>query len=182
MSGSMERVLSARRANGSVVVDVGQRADMTIRSAEPGDAAGMGRVAREIAAATGRTRPCGVDYMLSHYIHHPDRILCSVAVDADGTILGFQSLKLAPAGNSNGVAEGWGMIGTHISPQAARRGIGKALFAETLAAARQAGVERIDATIGAANTGGLAYYEAMGFRTYRGNQSAVCKVFEVRAA
>lgn len=149
---------------------------MEIRSAAAEDAAGMSRVVREITAVTGHTRPSGVEYMLSTYISHPDRIHCAVAVEADGLLLGFQSLKVARAGNAYGVAEGWGIIGTHISPQAARRGIGAALFARTREAAVQAGLERIDATIGALNTGGLAYYEAMGFRTYRRTQSAICKV------
>jgi hypothetical protein len=35
----------------------------------------------------------------------------------------------------------------------------------------------IDATIGKSNTGGLAYYEAMGFRTHRETKTAICKKF-----
>jgi ribosomal protein S18 acetylase RimI-like enzyme len=47
------------------------------------------------------------------------------------------------------------------------RGVGTALFAATLSAAEELNIEFINATIRADNTGGLAYYEKMGFRTYR---------------
>ncbi|WP_237218062.1 GNAT family N-acetyltransferase [Ruegeria lacuscaerulensis] len=55
------------------------------------------------------------------------------------------------------------MIGTHIRPSTARRGVGRALFQETLKAARAAGLVAIDATIGVNNAEGLAYYQARGF-------------------
>lgn len=45
-------------------------------------------------------------------------------------------------------------------------GVGTTLFAATLAAAEERNIEVINATIRADNTGGLAYYEKMGFRTY----------------
>ena len=103
----------------------------------------------------------------------------SVAVDEDGRILGFQSLRYAAAGNEFVVAEGWGIIGTHISPMAARRGIGAALFAATLSAARNFGLHNIDADIPADNAAGLAYYEAMGFRTYRLGKGTIGKVYRI---
>lgn len=39
--------------------------------------------------------------------------------------------------------------------------------------------KKIDATIGDNNPDALAYYEAVGFRTYRTPDGKVCKCFEV---
>lgn len=152
---------------------------MQIRAATPADADEMSRVLREIVAVNGRDRPSDPPFVLAHYIDHPDRIQCSVAVDHDGRILGFQSLKRASAGNRYGVAQGWGIIGTHVSPAAARRGVGAALFEASRTAAARARLPMIDATIGKDNTAALAYYEAMGFRSYRQTDTAVCKAFRV---
>ena len=93
--------------------------------------------------------------------------------------MGFQSLKRAAAGNRYNVPEGWGIIGTHISPRAHRRGVGTALFASSRKAANEAGLTRIDAAIGANNRMGLRYYEAMGFRTYRESDDIIQKLFEM---
>ena len=117
--------------------------------------------------------------MLQTYIEGADTIRCSVAEDAGGDLLGIQILKHATETNPYGVAPGWGIIGTHVSPRAARRGVGKALFAASLAAAREAGLEKVDASIGAGNVEGLAYYEAMGFRTYRTPDGKICKCLEI---
>lgn len=149
---------------------------MMIRTAIPDDAAAMSHVLREIIALTGRMRPHDPAFTLSHYIADPDGIRCSVAVDDEGDVLGFQSLKRAVAGNRYDVPEGWGIIGTHIGPRAHRRGIGRALFAVSRDAAVAAGLTRIDATIGADNPMGLTYYEAMGFRTWREGPGIVQKM------
>ncbi len=138
----------------------------------------MSQVLRKIIALTGRSRPHDPAFTLSHYITAADGILCSVAVDDDG-VMGFQSLKRAVAGNRYNLPEGWGIIGTHIAPRAHRRGVGKALFARSLNAASEAGLTRIDATIGADNAMGLRYYEAMGFRTYREGDGIVQKLLEL---
>ncbi|WP_313613135.1 GNAT family N-acetyltransferase, partial [Rhizobium sp.] len=102
---------------------------MKIRPASIDDAAGMAAVQNEIFAAGLRKAPTDVATVLENYIEHADRIECVVAEDEDGRILGFQSLRYAWADNPYGVAKGWGIIGTHVSPQAARRGVGSALFA-----------------------------------------------------
>lgn len=149
---------------------------MTIRTATPDDAVPMSRVLREIIALTGRVRPHDPAFTLSHYIAGPQGIRCSVAVDSDGAVLGFQSLKRAVAGNPYDVPEGWGIIGTHISPRAHRRGVGKALFAVSREAAIAAGLDRVDASIGADNAVGLGYYEAMGFRTWREGNGIIQKM------
>lgn len=151
---------------------------MIIRRATPDDVDGMVAVLKALTAAGLRTRPDDPEFTLSNYVQPPNGVLCSVAVH-DGTVRGLQSLTRAMNDNAWGVTPGWGIIGTHISPDAARSGIGKALFTATKKAAREAGLAHIDATIGVTNTGGLAYYDAMGFRTYRKMDGAICKVFDL---
>ena len=67
----------------------------------------------------------------------------------------------------------------NIRPDAARRGVGKALFAASLQAARSAKLIAIDATIGEDNEPALAYCEALGFRTYRQTTDCVCKAYRL---
>ena len=67
----------------------------------------------------------------------------------------------------------------HIHPDAGRGGLGRKLFAESLAAAKAAGLQHIDATIGADNEAGLAYYAAMGFVPYRDGDGAIPHRFDL---
>ena len=143
------------------------------------DAEGISRVLQELVAAKKRTRPADLAFVRDHYIGHADRIQCFVAEDGDGTILGFQSLKMCRENNDYGTPPGWGSIGTHVSPRAARRGVGARLFEATRLAAREAQVPAVEAYIGADNREGQAYYEAMGFRDYRNADGAVCKRYVV---
>ncbi|MES5097734.1 GNAT family N-acetyltransferase [Agrobacterium sp. BA1120] len=152
---------------------------MMIRPATPSDAEGMKAVHDEIFAAGLRKVPGDLAQVRANYIEAENRIDCFVAVDDEGRILGFQSLRHSWSDNPYGVAEGWGIIGTHVSPRAARQGVGSGLFRATLAAAKAVGLENIDASIGADNPLGQAYYEAMGFRTYRTPDGLVCKVYRV---
>ncbi|WP_421704342.1 GNAT family N-acetyltransferase [Aliiroseovarius sp.] len=151
----------------------------TLRSATPEDAAGISGVLMAIVAAGKRTKAADEAFVLTHYVEDPERLQCTVAVEADGTVLGFQSLKCATPGNVYGTPVGWGIIGTHIHPGAARRGVGKALWTESLRVAGEAGLASIEALIGAGNLEGIGYYEAMGFRTYRLEPGAVGKRFDL---
>lgn len=153
---------------------------MIIRPVIPADAEGIARVLQQLVEAKKRSKPSDVEFVRRHYIDHPDGIQCFVAEDESGEILGFQSLKMAKAGNKYGAPTGWAIIGTHISPKAARRGVGTQLFKATIDAARDAKVPAIEAFIGAKNAEGQAYYEAIGFRTYRLADGAVCKSFKVQ--
>lgn len=132
-----------------------------------------------LVAAKKRISPADEDFVLSHYVSNPDGIRCSLALDDDGTLLGLQSLVRATVGNPYETPVGWGIIGTHVSPLAARRGVGSRLFAVTRTAAVEAGLENIEAFIGQKNAEGQAYYEKMGFRTYRLTDGAVCKCYRV---
>ena len=153
--------------------------DVTLRPATDADAAGIGGVLQALVAAGKRRKDASEAFARARYIANADRVETTVAVDTDGTVLGFQALILAREGNRYGAPPGWGVIGTHIRPDAARRGIGRALFAATKRAAEKAGLPALDALIGADNTEGLAYYDAMGFRDYREEPGAIGKRFEL---
>ncbi len=153
---------------------------MKIRQATANDAGAMSEMLRDLVAAGKRTAAAAaIAYVLDTYIGDPDRIACSLAHDADGALLGFQSLKRATGENRFGTPAGWGIIGTHVSPTAARRGVGTALFEVTKAAAIDGGIERIEAFIGDGNAEGLAYYEKIGFSTHRRAEGAICKVYDL---
>lgn len=151
----------------------------TIRPATRADAEGISRVLQELVAAGKRTRPSDRAFARSQYVEPPNKVQCFVAANRDGEILGLQALSIAVEGNEYGAPSGWGLIGTHVSPRAARRGLGARLFSLTLDAAREAGLPAIEAYIGATNHEGQAYYEAMGFRTYRRPEGVVCKCLKL---
>ena len=154
---------------------------MKVRQAVINDATEISEFLEQLVSLGKRTNPSDRDYVRAHYIADSDNIQCSVAEDIDGTILGFQILKVATEGNPYGVAVGWGIIGTHVRPDTARRGVGKTLFVATRKAAIDAGLKKIDATIAATNFDGQSYYDALGFHTYRTPEGKVCKCFEVTA-
>ena len=154
---------------------------MKIRDATTEDVEQISSFLKELTAAGKRTRPDDEAFVLSNYIEDPTTIRCSVAEEGR-IILGFQSLKHAKDGNELGVEPGWGIIGTHIRPSVARRGVGRALFNVSSAAAEELGLTKIDATIAATNSEGLAYYEAMGFQTYRTSDGKICKCFDVEGS
>ncbi|NVK98977.1 GNAT family N-acetyltransferase [Ruegeria pomeroyi] len=153
---------------------------MIVRQAGPADAAAMSAVLHPILTGWNSARSGDAETVLTRYIDDPDRLSCAVACEGE-RILGFQSLKLARAGNVYDLPAGWGIIGTYVAGDAGRRGIGRALFTETLAAARRAGLAHIDATIGADNAQGLPYYSALGFQTWRELDGAVGKRFDLSA-
>lgn len=153
---------------------------MKIRDAVVGDVEQMSAFLKELTASGKRTSPDDVAFVRAYYVEGGGKIRCSVA-DEQGVVLGFQSLVRAEEGNKWGVERGWGVIGTHIRPSAARRGVGRALFNVSRATAEVSGLTRIDATIAADNFEALAYYEAMGFQTYRTTGGLISKRFNVRA-
>ena len=74
-----------------------------------------------------------------------------------------------------------GVSSAHISGrQLLKGGLGCALLAVSLKAAEDASIEKIDASIANDNPEALAYYEAMGFRTYRTPDGLICKCFDLK--
>ena len=138
---------------------------INLRPARPDDAAQMADVQNAIYRAGLRASPVDEALVRDRYLDTEHEVACTVA-EQDDRVVGFQSLKRAWAGNPYEVTEGWGVIGTHIHPDLGRNGLGRRLFAVSLAAARAAGLKHIDASIGADNAPALAYYAAMGFIPY----------------
>ncbi|MDQ1172361.1 L-amino acid N-acyltransferase YncA [Microbacterium testaceum] len=137
------------------------------RDARPEDLDDMVEVQNAIHRAGLRAWAVDADFVRERYLDDGEHTIVLTVAVRDGVVIGFQSLKRAWAGNPYGVEEGWGIIGTHIHPDMGRSGIGRSLFARSVAAAQDAGLRHIDATIGADNAPGLAYYVAMGFVPYR---------------
>lgn len=140
--------------------------NLTTRAATPRDAAAMAALINEIIAIGGTTAyedPFTPESMDQEFISPPYKLSC-VLVEENGELLGFQVL-LWP-NEHEPFRDGWAYIGTYARVGHTGGGIGRALFAETLKAARAANVKTIDATIRADNTGGLAFYSRMGFVDY----------------
>lgn len=151
---------------------------ITTRPATPDDAEGMNDVLTPILERWQSTRPRGAEHIRAFYIEHGENIACTVACDG-ARIVGFQVLKRAWDGNPYDLPVGWGIIGTYVDGGAAGKGVGRALFAASHAAAEQAGIAHIDASIGADNPEGLAYYGAMGFVPYAEQPGLVQKRFDL---
>ena len=116
-----------------------------------------------IGGTTAHEDPFDAAAMDANYISADGSIACFVAEDSSD-LLGFQSL--AHPYPDDPMPPGWSTIGTFARVGLTQRGVGSALFASTLAAARAAGMTTIDATIRADNTGGLAFYSRLGFVDY----------------
>lgn len=140
---------------------------LTVRHAAGADAGSMAQLINAIIAIGGTTAyeaPFDAASMDAAYIPLPQLVSCFVAED-DGELVGFQGLMWS-FDPDDPLPDGWATIGTFARVGLTQRGVGGALFAETVKAAREAGVAVIDATIRADNTGGLAFYMRQGFVDY----------------
>ena len=115
----------------------------------------------EIGGTTALETPFDHDTLARAYLSGDDHISCFVALDEAGDVAGFQALL-----RHDGLPQGWADIATFARVRPKLRGVGAALFAATRDFARATGIIAINATIRADNTGGLSYYEKMGFETY----------------
>lgn len=148
---------------------------MIIRRATPDDAVGMSAVITPIIASWSSDRPTDPEYLTGHYITNPNSVTCQVA-DQNG-VVGFQSVRKSAPGNPYQLPEDWGIIGTYVDLTRSGEGIGKALFAMSLQAAKEAGLIALDATIAKSNARALAYYHSCGFRQYRETTTTISKQF-----
>ena len=151
---------------------------ISIRQARPEDIPAISHMLEAMKALKKRSLPADIDFVRDQYVSHRDKISCVLAFDEDTEIVGLQIFKRASEGNAYEVPVGWGIIGTHVHPAAARKGVGTALFEETKRAAINAAIQKIDATIGANNPEGLSYYDAIGFRTYDTSDTHIRKLFD----
>jgi ribosomal protein S18 acetylase RimI-like enzyme len=156
---------------------------LTVRPAQISDAEPMAELINKLIARGGTTayrRPFDGDGIVKYFIEPRFGISCAVAVDGVN-IVGFQALEWSDpdAPGPDKLPSDWAVIATYVALGHQGGGIGRKLLAATLAAARAAAVSCIDATIRHENTGGLAYYERMGFVDYRMGDDAVSKRLNV---
>lgn len=85
-----------------------------------------------------------------------------VAVEPAGAVVGFQSIDPFHAPYTHAF-DHVAVIGTYVAAEYRRRGVSRALFPRTFAAAQQAGYEKIFSFIRADNPGALAAYQEHGF-------------------
>lgn len=140
---------------------------LIVRHATQADAAAMAGLINAIIAIGGTTAyeaAFDAASMDAAYISLSQLVSCFVAED-DGELVGFQGL-MRSFDPDDPLPDHWATIGTFAKVGLTQRGVGGALFAATLKAAREAGIVVIDATIRADNTGGLAFYSRQGFVDY----------------
>jgi len=138
--------------------------ELRVRPTRRADAPALAGLLNEIIAAGGTTAyevPFTPDAFVDAHIDGPGVITSVMAEDESGRAMGFQILLRSAA-----LGPGWGDIGTFTRRGATTRGIGSALFAATRAAAVEAGLTTLNATIRADNKGGLTFYTRMGFVDY----------------
>ncbi|SFR34141.1 GNAT family N-acetyltransferase [Litoreibacter janthinus] len=133
---------------------------MNIRKVTLEDLDAITKIINEVVAIGGTTA-----YQSSLQPSHFDRFVTPEdnrtfmhVAEVDGVVVGFQ--WMSPDKN------GMGVIATFTKPGIAQRGIGSALFQQTLQCCLDAGYTLLDATIRGDNSGGLAYYSKMGFEDH----------------
>lgn len=133
---------------------------MIIRKATSADKNAITSILNEVIAIGGTTayeQPKDPTFF-DRFITPPDNRTFLHVADVDGEVVGFQWM--------NPDDTGMGMIATFAKAGTVQRGIGSALFPQTLKCCQDAGYSLLDATIRGDNTGGLAYYSKMGFKDH----------------
>lgn len=139
--------------------------ELTVRDAEPADAAGLVRVLNPIIEArryTALDTTFTVEAERDYVIGFPGRGVWKVAVrQPDQTIVGFQVLE--PYAAYTHAFDHVGTLGTYVDLDLRRQGIARRLFAATLDAARAKGYEKIFTFVRADNPAALQTYLGQGF-------------------
>jgi L-amino acid N-acyltransferase YncA len=141
-------------------------ADLTIRRATPDDAAGVARVINE---AIHEGSPSLLDTPFSEdderaYIQGlPSRAFIHVAELSGVRIIGAQTITLA-ADYTTRELDHVATMGTWVATRFRRQGIGRRLADASLAAAREAGFEKVFTDIRADNLVSLGFHLSLGFR------------------
>lgn len=139
--------------------------ELSVRDVEPADAAGLVRVLNPVIEArcyTALDTPVSVDVERDYVIDFPERGIWKVAVrEPDHTIVGFQVLE--PYATWTRAFDHVGTLGTYVDLDLRRQGIARRMFAETLAAARDKGYEKIFTYVRADNPAALQTYLGQGF-------------------
>jgi L-amino acid N-acyltransferase YncA len=133
---------------------------LCVRPVAASDAAALADLLNAIIARGGTTAfetPFTPAQLAHSYLLGPT-VHCCFVVEADGALLGFQTLGTQPFLPAN-----IGDIATFTRLGGTQRGVGSALFAATCQRARDLGLTAINATIRGDNVGGLAFYSRLGF-------------------
>lgn len=130
----------------------------------------------EIGGTTAYRDPFDPQKIQSEFMKPDFGISCFVAVE-DGKVCGFQVLEWCDPNWKGGhvLPADWAVIATFVDPSIQTKGIGSRLFEQTLAKAKEVGALYIDATIRKENSGGLTYYDRMGFVDYRSDEERISK-------
>ncbi len=115
----------------------------------------------DIGGTTAYQTPFTEARFANEFLDSATRIACTLAL-FDGHPCGYQFLG-RPTKDAYPTPEAWAFIASFVAPGMQGHGIGKALWSDTLLAARSAGVQAIDATIRADNVAGLRFYSGLGF-------------------
>jgi hypothetical protein len=141
-------------------------AKLRIRPAMASDAAPLCAILNAIIEIGGTTAfeiPLSTAKFGDYFLEGKGVLACFVAEDlATGAPLGFQALS-----RDSDLPENWADIATFAKRTPGIPGVGTALFAQTRIKASALELIAINAVIRADNRGGLAYYDKMGFETYR---------------
>ena len=139
--------------------------DIRIRTAEPGDAAALVELAREIGGepegwllADSNWRSVGDERRFVRALRrHPNGAL--LVAEVDGEIAGRLSLARDPHPSSAHVAD----LGLMVAASHRRRGVGTALLGAAEAWARAAGVSKLELHVFPHNAPAIALYERCGY-------------------
>jgi L-amino acid N-acyltransferase YncA len=139
--------------------------DLLVRDVLPTDAGAIVAILNpiiETRAFTVFDEPFTAEAEHDYIVKFPARGIWKVAVDgSDDRVVGFQVME--PFGSYTTAFDHVGTLGTYVDREQRRRGIARALFAATFAAARQKGYEKIFTFVRADNPVALATYQAHGF-------------------
>ena len=137
-----------------------------IRPATEDDAEGVAAIFNAVIEGGRHTvvdRPVTVEQERVFLRNYPTRGVFHVAEDlGSGRIVGFQTLDPYDAPYTRAF-DHVGVIGTYVAEDQRRRGVARALYRSTFAAARERGLEKIFAFVRADNPEALAAYQSQGF-------------------
>lgn len=146
---------------------------LTVRPARLDDAAEAVAILNQIIARGGTTAietPLTLEEMVTWFLVPGPHVWCCHVAMLNTAMVGFQSV-----GRSADLPADCGEMGTYARIGQIQKGIGRALFADTVQAARNLGLTQLNAKIRGDNTGGLAYYSRMGFANDRPAPDATLK-------